>query len=79
MDAAQRTPLLRHLIAAGGWTRVLVFVATKYATVHVADKLRRSGLAAAAFHGELSQGARTKALDEFKAIVAVSQKAGRRG
>ena len=28
VDAARRTPLLRHLIQKGGWTRVLVFVAS---------------------------------------------------
>lgn len=67
VDAPQRTQLLRHLIQTEGWTRVLVFVATKYATEHVAEKLRRTGLAAAALHGELSQGARTQALAEFKA------------
>jgi superfamily II DNA/RNA helicase len=67
VDAPQRTQLLRHLVQTHGWTRVLVFVATKYATEHVADKLRRAGLAADALHGELSQGARTDALADFKA------------
>ncbi|RQP25811.1 DEAD/DEAH box helicase [Piscinibacter terrae] len=67
VDAARRTPLLRHMIQEGGWTRVLVFVASRYASEHVADKLRRSGIAAAALHGDLSQGARTKALADFKA------------
>ena len=67
VDAARRTPLLRHLIQTESWTRVLVFVATQYATEHVADKLRRAGLAAEALHGELSQGARTQALADFKA------------
>jgi superfamily II DNA/RNA helicase len=66
VDAPQRTQLLRHLIETNGWTRVLVFVATKYATEHVAEKLRRAGLAATALHGELSQGARTQALADFK-------------
>jgi superfamily II DNA/RNA helicase len=65
VDAAQRTPLLRHLIRQEGWTQVLVFVATRYATEHVADKLRRTGIEAAALHGDLSQGARTRALAEF--------------
>jgi ATP-dependent RNA helicase RhlE len=32
----------------------------------VADKLRRAGIQAGAFHGELSQGARTRALMDFK-------------
>jgi ATP-dependent RNA helicase RhlE len=67
VDAPRRTQLLRHLIQVHGWTRVLVFVATKYATEHVADKLRRGGLTAAAMHGELSQGARMAALADFKA------------
>jgi len=67
VDASLRTPLLRHLIATHGWTRVLVFVATKYAAGHVAEKLRRGGLTAAALHGELSQSARMQALADFKA------------
>jgi len=67
VDAARRTPLLGHLLRVEGWTRVLVFVATRYATEHVADKLQRQGIAAAAWHGELSQGARTQALADFKA------------
>lgn len=66
VDAAQRTPLLRHLIEQGQWQRVLVFVATRYASEHVADKLRRAGLAAAAFHGDLSQGARTRVLADLQ-------------
>ncbi len=69
VDVPARTQLLRHLIQTEGWTRVLVFVATKYATEHVADKLRRAGLAADALHGELSQGARTAALADFKAGI----------
>jgi superfamily II DNA/RNA helicase len=67
VDQAQRTPLLRHMIKEGGWTRVLVFVASRYASEHVADKLRQSGIAAAALHGDLSQGARTRTLADFKA------------
>ena len=67
VDTARRTQLLRHLIDTQGWTRTLVFVATKYSTGHVAEKLRRAGIPAAALSGELSQGARTKALADFKA------------
>jgi ATP-dependent RNA helicase RhlE len=70
VDSARRTQLLRHLIVELGWTRVLVFVATKYSTEHIAEKLRRAGIQAAAFHGKLSQGARTKALADFKASRA---------
>jgi superfamily II DNA/RNA helicase len=67
VDTARRTQLLRHLVEQHGWTRTLVFVATKYSTGHVAEKLRRAGIPAAALSGELSQGARTKALADFKA------------
>ena len=67
VDVPMRTQLLRNLIELNGWTRVLVFVATKYATEHVAEKLRRAGIEAAPLHGELSQGARTQALADFKA------------
>jgi ATP-dependent RNA helicase RhlE len=67
VDATKRTPLLRHLFKTEGWTRVLVFVATKYAAELVAEKLYKAGIFATAFHGELSQGARAQVLEEFKA------------
>jgi len=82
VDVAKRTPLLRHMIEQGNWSRVLVFVATRYACDHVADKLRRAGLAAAAFHGDASQGARTRTLADFKAgrlRVLVATDLGARG
>lgn len=66
VDAVKRAPLLRHLIQTEGWKRILVFVATQYAADHVADKLRRNGISALAFHGALSQGARSDALLDFK-------------
>lgn len=67
VDPQRRTQLLRHLIQRHGWERTLVFVATKYATEHIALKLQRLGFAACALNGDLSQGARTKALADFKA------------
>jgi len=67
VDVARRTQLLRRLIENSGWTRVLVFVATKHAAEVVADKLRRAGVEAEAFHGLLSQGKRTQVLADFKA------------
>jgi ATP-dependent RNA helicase RhlE len=67
VDAPRRAQLLQHLIKQHAWSRVLVFVATQYATEHVAEKLRRAGIMAAALHGELSQGTRTQALADFKA------------
>ena len=67
VDVPRRTQLLRHLIRENGWSGVLVFVATKYATEHVAEKLRQAGLVSVALHGGLSQGARSRALADFKA------------
>ena len=67
VDAAQRTQLLRHLMAQNHWSRVLVFVATKHAAEMVADKLRKARINAEPFHGELSQGKRTQVLADFKA------------
>lgn len=67
VDTGRRTQLLRHLITENGWRRVLVFVATKHAAEIVADKLRKAGLDAEPFHGELSQGKRTQVLADFKA------------
>jgi ATP-dependent RNA helicase RhlE len=67
VDPERRTQLLRHLIQHHGWERTLVFVATKYATEHIATKLQRLGIPARALSGDLSQGARTWALADFKA------------
>ena len=67
VDTRARTQLLRHLIQQYGWSRTLVFVATKYAAEIVADKLRKAGLDAEPLHGQLSQGKRSQVLDDFKA------------
>jgi ATP-dependent RNA helicase RhlE len=67
VDAPRRTQLLRHLLEQHDWERVLVFVATTHATEHVSAKLRGAGVNAIALHGKLSQGARTRALDLFRA------------
>jgi hypothetical protein len=66
VDEKSRTALLRHLIKTHAWQRVLVFVATRYACEHVANKLYKAGVFATAFHGEMSQGARQDVLAEFK-------------
>ncbi|HEY0824382.1 MAG TPA: DEAD/DEAH box helicase [Ramlibacter sp.] len=67
VDAGRRTELLRHLVRQEGWRRVLVFVATRYATEHLARKLCDARIPAAALHGEMSQGQRTEVLEAFKA------------
>lgn len=67
VDDKRRTQLLLKLIQEEGWDRVLVFVGTKYTAEHLAEKLYRAKVFATPFHGDLSQGARTQVLDEFKA------------
>jgi len=67
VDLRARTQLLRHLVQHHGWSRTLVFVATKYAAEVVADKLRKAGLEAEPLHGQLSQGKRSQVLEDFKA------------
>ncbi len=66
VDAERRTALLKHLIQQEKWPRVLVFVATRYATEHVAHKLCQAGIVSTPFHGEMSQGARREVLQAFK-------------
>ena len=62
-----RRALLAYLVSHNRWEQVLVFTRTK----HGADKLVRSleadGIRAVALHGNKSQGARTRALADFKA------------
>lgn len=67
VDPPRRTQLLRRLIEIHPtWSRVLVFVSTKYSTKHVAEKLNRLDIKSGSLHGELSQGARTQVLADFK-------------
>jgi ATP-dependent RNA helicase RhlE len=66
VDPGQRTQLLRHLLQQEGWSRALVFVASRHAAEVVADKLCKAGIRAEALHGDLSQGRRTRVLQDFK-------------
>jgi ATP-dependent RNA helicase RhlE len=66
VDPARRTQLLRQLIKDHAWKRVLVFVATQHAAETIAAKLYANGVYATPFHGGLSQGARTQALQELR-------------
>ena len=58
--------LLSHLIKHNDWKQVLVFTRTKHGANRLAEKLNADGIPAAAFHGNKSQSARTKALSQFK-------------
>ncbi|MEO7938637.1 MAG: DEAD/DEAH box helicase [Burkholderiaceae bacterium] len=66
VDPARRTQLLRQLIKDHAWKPVLVFVATQHAAETIAAKLYANGVYATPFHGGLSQGGRTQALQELR-------------
>jgi ATP-dependent RNA helicase RhlE len=66
VDRQRKRELLSHLIGTGNWRQVLVFTRTKHLANRLAQQLERDGLTAAAIHGNKSQGARTRALAEFK-------------
>jgi len=58
--------LLAHLIDSGNWHQVLVFTRTKHGANRLTQQLEGSGIRAAAIHGNKSQGARVRALTDFK-------------
>jgi ATP-dependent RNA helicase RhlE len=65
-DKGQKRGLLSWLIGSGDWRQVLVFTRTKHGANRLAEQLENDGLRAAAIHGNKSQGARTRALADFK-------------
>jgi len=66
VDQKQKTAALIHLIKQNDWKQVLVFSRTKHGANRIAKNLEANELTAAAIHGNKSQGARTKALANFK-------------
>ena len=66
VDKSKKTSALISLIKQEKWSQVLVFSRTKHGANRVADKLSKAKIPAAAIHGNKSQGARTKALSDFK-------------
>src|SRR4030095_10535140 len=58
--------LLAHLINEGNWHQVLVFTRTKHGAHRLTQQLERAGVNAMAIHGNKSQNARIKALQDFK-------------
>ncbi|NPA71326.1 MAG: DEAD/DEAH box helicase [Gammaproteobacteria bacterium] len=66
VDKGQKAALLIHLIKDNVWDQVLVFSRTKHGANKLTKLLDKAGIKAAAIHGNKSQGARTRALAEFK-------------
>ncbi len=62
----RKKELLAHLIKQGDWHQVLVFTRMKHGANRLTEYLNDHGISAMAIHGNKSQGARTKALADFK-------------
>ncbi len=66
VDRERKRELLSFLISSNNWKQVLVFTRTKHGANRLSEQLGRDGISATAIHGNKSQGARTKALADFK-------------
>ena len=66
IDKKRKTEFTIQLIKENNWNQVLIFTRTKHGANRLTEKLVKSKISAAAIHGNKSQGARTKALKNFK-------------
>ncbi|MGB2079663.1 MAG: DEAD/DEAH box helicase [Vibrio sp.] len=66
VDQSKRPQALSYLIGSRNDAQVLVFVKTKQGADQLVKSLKLDGLKASSIHGDKSQGARHKALDDFK-------------
>jgi ATP-dependent RNA helicase RhlE len=66
VEQASKPDLLADVLSDAAMSRVIVFARTKHGADRVANKLEAQGFAAAAIHGNKSQGQRQRALDAFK-------------
>jgi ATP-dependent RNA helicase RhlE len=66
VDAARKRELLQHVLAQDSRRQTLVFARTKHGADKLARFLEQCGFRSAAIHGNKSQGARTRALADFK-------------
>ncbi|HKT80731.1 MAG TPA: DEAD/DEAH box helicase [Vicinamibacterales bacterium] len=65
--AEQKRAVLTHVLMQDAASQTLVFCKTKRGSDRVGEHLDRAGLKTAVIHGNKSQGARTRALADFKA------------
>jgi ATP-dependent RNA helicase RhlE len=66
VDKKRKHELLAYLIGSRNWQQVLVFTKTKQGSDALAKELKLDGIKAVSINGDKSQGARQKALDDFK-------------
>jgi ATP-dependent RNA helicase RhlE len=79
---ARKRELLSELIGVNNWQQVLVFAGTRESANLLAKELKLDGIKAALVHGDVSQGARNKALGQFsegKVRVLVATDVAARG
>jgi ATP-dependent RNA helicase RhlE len=66
VEANRKRELLAHLVKTNDWEQVLVFCKTKHGANRLASQLQRDKINADAIHGNKSQNARIRALEDFK-------------
>jgi ATP-dependent RNA helicase RhlE len=66
VDRERKRELLSFMVGSRNWRQVLVFTRTKHGANRLSQQLERDGISSAAIHGNKSQGARTRALADFK-------------
>jgi ATP-dependent RNA helicase RhlE len=66
VSKADKRGMLEQLLKTLAVDRALVFTRTKHGANKVSEQLSRSGIRSAAIHGNKSQGARERALGDFK-------------
>jgi ATP-dependent RNA helicase RhlE len=66
VDTQAKFSLLCKLMEDKSLARVIVFTRTKHRANRVADNLAKAGISAEAIHGNKSQGARQRALENFR-------------
>lgn len=66
VDQNRKRELLSYMIGFNNWKQVLVFTRTKHGANRLAEQLAKDGLKTTAIHGNKSQAARTRALNDFK-------------
>ena len=66
VDRERKRELLSHMIGRNNWQRVLVFVRTKQIADRLAHQMVKDGLDTVAIHGDKTQGARNRALADFR-------------
>lgn len=66
VDADRKRELISHLIGAKNWHQVLIFTRTKQGADVLAREMCKDGIKTQSIHGDKSQGARERSLEEFK-------------